>query len=103
MIVAVRPWKPKNIRLQLQFFSWRYVGISCCNATAFVYRILFCQNIILLGPPIKADLQKGFQRLIFDKLLILLRDRPCLELIIVSSILFFQALLLFQDKLLESV
>ena len=31
----------------------------------------------------------------------LLRDRPCLELIIVSS--NFQALLFLQDKLLESV
>ena len=35
------------------------------------------------------------------KLLILLRDRPCLELIIVSS--NFQALLFLHDKLLESV
>ena len=36
-----------------------------------------------------------------EKLLILLRDRPSLELIIVSS--NFQALLFAQDRLLESV
>ena len=36
-----------------------------------------------------------------EKLQILLRDGPCLELMIVSS--HFQALLLLQDKLLESV
>ena len=37
----------------------------------------------------------------FKKLRILLRERPCLELNIVSS--NFQALLFLQDKLLESV
>ena len=42
-----------------------------------------------------------FQELVSEKLLSLLRDRPHLELIIVSS--NFQALLLLQDKLLESV
>ena len=36
-----------------------------------------------------------------EKVLILLWDRPCLALIIVSS--HFQALLFLQDKLLESV
>ena len=41
------------------------------------------------------------QELISEKLLISLRDGPCLELIIVSS--NFQAVLLLQDKLLESV
>ena len=40
-------------------------------------------------------------RLPWEKLLILLRDGPCLELIIISS--NFQALLLLQEKLLESV
>ena len=39
--------------------------------------------------------------LISEKLLILLRNRPCLELIIVSS--NFQVLFFLQDKLLESV
>ena len=44
-----------------------------------------------------ADPEKCFQELISEKLLILLRDRPCL----VSS--NFEALLFLQDKLLESV
>ena len=44
---------------------------------------------------------KCFQEFISEELLILLRDGPCLELIIVSN--NFQALLLLQDKLLESV
>ena len=48
-----------------------------------------------------ADPEKCFQELISEKLLIFLRDGPCLELIIVSS--NFQALPLLQDKLLESV
>ena len=48
-----------------------------------------------------ADPEKCFQELISQKLLILLRDRPCLELILVSS--HFQALPFLQDKLLESV
>ena len=54
-----------------------------------------------VGTKIIADPEKCFQELISEKLLILLRDRPCLELIIVSS--KFQALLFLQDKLLESV
>ena len=45
--------------------------------------------------------EKCFQKVISEKLLILLRDRPCLELIIVSS--NFQACLFLQKKLLESV
>ena len=44
---------------------------------------------------------KYFQELISEKLLTLLQDRPCLDLSIVSS--KFQALLFFQDELLESV
>ena len=48
-----------------------------------------------------ADLEKCFQELISEKLLILLRDRPCLEIIIVSR--NFQASFFLQDKLLESV
>ena len=54
-----------------------------------------------VGTKIIADPEKCFQELISDKLLIFLRDGPCLELIVVSS--NFQALLLLQDKLLESV
>ena len=45
--------------------------------------------------------QGCFQELISGKLQIFWRDGPCLELIFVSS--NFQALLLLQDKLLESV
>ena len=54
-----------------------------------------------VGTKIIADPEKCFQELISEKLLILLRERPRLELIIVSS--NFQALLFWQDKLLESV
>ena len=53
------------------------------------------------GTKIIADPENCFQELISEKLQIFLRDGPCLELIIVSS--NFQALLLLQDKLLESV
>ena len=56
---------------------------------------------ITVGTKIIADPEKCFQEVISEKLLILLRDGPGLELIIVSS--NFQALLLAQDKLLESV
>ena len=48
-----------------------------------------------------SHLEKYFQEFISEKNLILLRDGPCLQLMIVSSI--FQALLLLQNKLLESV
>ena len=51
--------------------------------------------------PIIASPETFFQELISDKFLILLRDRPCLELTIASST--FQALVFLQDKLLESV
>ena len=54
-----------------------------------------------VGTKIIADPEKCFQELISEKLLIFLRDGPCLELFIVSS--NFQVLLLLQDKLLESV
>ena len=54
-----------------------------------------------VGTKIIADPEKCFQELISEKLLILLRDGHCVELIIVSS--NFQALLLLQEKLLESV
>ena len=54
-----------------------------------------------VGTKIIADPEKCFQELISEKLQILLRDRPCLEIIIVSS--NFQASFFLQDKLLESV
>ena len=55
---------------------------------------------ITVGTKIIADPEKCFQELISEQLLILLRDGPGLELVIVSS--NFQALLLSQEKLLES-
>ena len=48
-----------------------------------------------------ADPEKCFQELVSEKLQIVLRERPRLELIIVSS--NFQALLFWQDKLRESI
>ena len=69
--------------------------VAQCNAT---------QDSVVattVGTKILADPEKCFQELISEKLLILLRDGPCLELIIVSS--NFQAFLLWQEKLLESV
>ena len=54
-----------------------------------------------VGTKIIADPEKCFQELVSEKLLILLRDGPCLALIMVSS--NFHALLLLQEKLLESV
>ena len=62
---------------------------------------LVCTLLITVGTKMIADLEKCFQELISEKLLILLREMPCLELIIVSS--NFQALLFLQDRLLESV
>ena len=61
---------------------------------------IFFSRILLLkftvGTKIIADSEKCFLQLISEKVLILLRDRLCLELIIVSSNV--QALLLLQDK-----
>ena len=54
-----------------------------------------------LSTKIVADPEECFQELISEHLLVLMRDWPCLELIIVSS--NFQALLFLQDKVLESV
>ena len=72
MIGAVLPWKERIFRLQLQFFSLRYVGINCCNVTPFLYRVLSLHNIICtnfvpsgternftVGTNIVADLEKG--------------------------------------------
>ena len=58
-------------------------------------------SVFTVGTKILADPENCFQELISDNLLISMRDRPCLELIVVSS--SFQALLFVQDKLLESV
>ena len=58
-------------------------------------------SLITVGTKIIADPEKCFQELISEELLIVLRDRPCLELIIVSR--NFRALLFLQDKLLEPV
>ena len=52
--------------------------------------------LITVGTKILADPEKCFQELISEKLLILLRERPRLELIIVSSN-FFHSLLFLQD------
>ena len=60
-----------------------------------------CAGKLAVGTKIIADPEKCFRELISEKLLILLRDRPCLELIFISS--NFQALFFLQDKLLESV
>ena len=57
-------------------------------------RALFFRNTV--GTKIIAGPEKCFQELISEKLLILLRDRPCLELIIVSSNL--QALLFLRTN-----
>ena len=55
-----------------------------------------------VGTKVIADPEKGlkFQELKSEKLLILLQDRPCQELILVSS--DFQVLFSVQDKLLAS-
>ena len=54
-----------------------------------------------VGTQITADPEKCLQEFVSERLLILLRDGPCLELFIVSS--NFQSLIFFQDKVLESV
>ena len=53
-------------------------------------------KLITVGAKIIADPEKCFQELISGKLLILLRDRPCLELIVISS--NFQAFLFLQKN-----
>ena len=55
----------------------------------------------IVGTEIIADPGNCFQDLIAEKLLMLLQDRPCLDLSIVSS--NFEVLLFLQDKLVESV
>ena len=42
-IGAVLPWKPWIFRLQLQFFSGRCVGISCCSVTLFFTGFIFSE------------------------------------------------------------
>ena len=58
-------------------------------------------RIITDGTKIIADPKTCFHELSIQKLVILLRDRPCLGLFPVSS--HFQALLFLEDKLLELV
>ena len=58
--------------------------------------------ISTVGSKSIADLEKCLQVFISEKVLMPLRDRPSLELMIVSSN-NFQVLLLLQNKLLESV
>ena len=48
MVGAVLLWKARISRLQLHFFSWRCVGISCCNVRPLLYRIYFCRNTIVI-------------------------------------------------------
>ena len=87
----------KNVGQALKAFERR-----AYRSSKWHYRqrkIIF--ELFTVGTKIIADPEKCFQELISKELLILLRDGPCLELIIVSS--NFQALLLLQEKLLESV
>ena len=81
-----------------------------CRATCLVFKAYLCkfpcsslrrESQVPLGPTFFADPEKCLQELNSEKLLILLRERPSLELIIVSS--NFQALLFMQNKSLESV
>ena len=84
---------------------------ECCFATHSSLELLCCtlqadgkvdRKGLTNGTKIIADPEKCFQELISEKnYCFFLRNGPCLELIIVSS--HFQALLLLQDKLLESV
>ena len=61
------------------------------------FRHASVENALTAGTKIIADPEKCFQELISHKLLILLRDRLCLELSIVSS--NFHSLLVLQDKI----
>ena len=54
-----------------------------------------------VGTNMRADPEKMFSELTSERLLILLRDRRCLELITVSS--HYQAVLFLQDRSLEPV
>ena len=69
-----------------------------------ILRVVNLLRVVFLvrrGPLGIADPEKCFQELTSEKLLILLQEWPCVELIIVSS--NFQALLLLQEKLREAV
>ena len=72
------------------------------NSTAYMY-IYMCAYIYIhtVGTKIIADPENCFQELCSEKMLILLRERPCPEVFIVSS--NFQASFFLQDKLLKSV
>ena len=81
--------------------SFRNENQKACNGRALDRVTKQKHRPNTVGTKIIADPEKCFQELISEKLLILLRDGPCLELVIVSS--NFQALPLLQDHLLASV
>ena len=77
------------------------LGIIFANCTHIFYtKGLFANYLCTVGTQILADPKPCFRELVSEKLLILLRDTPCLELIIMSS--NFQGLLFLHDELLES-
>ena len=59
-----------------------FLDFPCGDFTGNVQK---CLNECTVGTKIIVDPEKCFQEFISEKLLILLRDGPCLELIIVSS------------------
>ena len=86
---------PKGALTQINFSGISIgdlTGVSADSPRADGYRTILV--IILrrdggvlstVGTTIRADREKCFQELISENLLILLRDRPCLEIVIVSS------------------
>ena len=72
---------------------------TICHQIPFLLKLIWAS--ITVGTKIIADLETFLGILISEKLQFLLRDRPCLELIIFCS--NFQALLFAQDRLLKSV
>ena len=91
----------ENFSLRQEKFPKRFLPVVVVYASFFSERA----QRLTLGPETARWVgglpEKCFQELISEKLLILLRDRPCLESIIVSS--NFQAFLFLPEKLLESV
>ena len=60
---------------------------SICSAIIHKYRqAVMMLETITVGTKVRADPEKCFQEIISGKLLSSLRDRPCLEVIIVSRI-----------------
>ena len=83
LLAAAHPAKSIKIRQNLAKFGCAHLGCT------------------LPRPLTIADPEKCFQEMLWEISLILLQDRPCPELIIVSS--NFRGLLFLQDKLLASV